>query len=318
MEVLKFLFYILVFPGFLFCSVMGMFLSGIDKRLVAILQRRIGSSILQPFYDFLKFLRKKTIVTRATIKTFAAPVIGLISIVTASLFIPILNFSAFSGTADLVVILYLLMIPTAALIIGRAASASSYTGVDISKEIIGNTSYELPFVIILLAIGKKVGMAVNDGAITFSLVKIIQYQAQNGPIIANWSMIPAMLGMLLVIPFKIGSLPFDETEEKNEMSEVSLGEYSGAPLEIFKLNHSIKLFIMVWLFITLFFSGAGTGIVIVDILIQVILCIAVAAISISFLKVIIAKIRVEKLLKLFWIYPTVLAGISLILVWLGL
>ncbi len=320
MEILKYLFYILVFPGFLFCSVVGMLLCGIDRKLVARMQRRIGPPILQPFYDFLKLMGKETIVPRAAArKTFlAAPVVGLISLVTVSLFIPIFNFSAFSGVADLVVILYLLLIPAVALIIGGAASSSPYAGVGISREMVAIISYELPFVIVLLAIGKKIGMAVNEGVITFSFGKIIEYQAEIGPMISNWSMIPAAIGMLLVIPCKVGSLPFDVAEAETEICEGPLVEYSGVPLGIFKLNHAIKMYIMASLFVTLFLSGAGTGIVIADILIQVLLSIVVVAISISLLKATTARIKVEQLLKFFWTYPTILAMLSFILVWFGL
>lgn len=320
MEILKYLFYILVFPGFFFCAAAGMLLAGIDRKLVARMQRRIGPPILQPFYDFLKLMGKETIVPRAAARKIflAAPVVGLISLVTVSLFIPIFNFSAFSGVADIVVILYLLMIPTVALIIGGAASSSPYAGVGISREMVAIISYELPFIIILLAIGKKVGMVVNAGAITFSLKKIVEYQAQNGPMALNWSMIPAMLGMLLVIPCKVGSIPFDVAEAETEICEGPLVEYSGVPLGIFKLNHSIKMYVMASLFVTLFLSGAGTGIIITDILIQVLLCIVVVAISISLLKSTTARIKVEQILKFFWTYPTILAILSFILVWFGL
>ena len=50
---LRYLCYILIFPGFLFCFLTGMLLCGIDRKIVARMQKRIGPPILQPFYDFL-------------------------------------------------------------------------------------------------------------------------------------------------------------------------------------------------------------------------------------------------------------------------
>jgi NADH-quinone oxidoreductase subunit H len=319
-EILKYLFYILVFPGFLFCFFAGLLLSGIDRKLVARMQRRIGPPIVQPFYDFFKLLGKETIVPRtAARRTFlAAPVVGLISLITVALFIPIFKFSAFSTVADLIVIIYLLTIPAVALIIGGSASGSPYAGVGISREMVAIISYELPMVIALIAVGKKVGMALNNGVITFSLAQIVNYQAQNGPMIANLSMIPAALALLLVIPSKVGSLPFDVAEAEIEICEGPLVEYSGPPLGIFKLNHAIKMFIMTSLFVTLFLSGAGTGIVALDAVIQFLLCIVIVAISISLLKATTARFRVEQMLKFYWTYPTALAILSLVLVWFGL
>ena len=66
-EGLKYLAYILIFPGFLFCFLSGMLLAGIDRKLVARMQKRVGPPILQPFYDFFKLLGKETIVPAAAI-----------------------------------------------------------------------------------------------------------------------------------------------------------------------------------------------------------------------------------------------------------
>lgn len=327
MEILKYLFYILIFPGFLFCFAAGILLSGLDRKLVARMQRRIGPPILQPLYDFFKLLGKETIIPRAAAKRvfLAAPVIGLLSLVTVALFIPINQFSAFKGVADLIVILYLLTIPAAALIIGGSASGSPFASVGISREMVAILSYELPLVMVLIAIGKKVGLALNNEITTFSLSQIVDYQAKFGPMITHWSMIPAAIALLLVIPCKVGSLPFDIAEAEIEICEGPLVEYSGAPLGIFKLNHAIKMFIMTSLFVTLFLSGkglflSGTGILVVafNTIIQLILCAVIVAISISLLKAISARFRVEQTFKFYWTYPTALALLSLILVWIGL
>ena len=49
--------YILIFPGFLFCFLIGLLLAGIDRKIVAKMQKRVGPPVLQPFYDFFKPLR---------------------------------------------------------------------------------------------------------------------------------------------------------------------------------------------------------------------------------------------------------------------
>jgi formate hydrogenlyase subunit 4 len=295
-------------------------LAGIDRKIVARMQKRIGPPIIQPFYDFFKLLGKETIVPRAASKKvfLSAPVIGLASLITVSLFLPIFKFNAFSSVADIIVIIYLLTIPAVALIMGGAASGSPYAGVGISREMVAMISYELPLVIVFLAVGKKVGMAVNGGMITFSLNKIVEYQAAFGPVISKWSMIPAALAMLFVIPCEVGSLPFDIAEAEVELCEGPLIEYSGAPLGIFKLNHSIKMFVMTSLFAALFLSGAGTGFVVLDTLILFLICIVVMLFSVTILRAVTARLRVEQTFKFYWTYPTGLALISLILAWFGL
>ena len=150
---LQYLGYILIFPGFLFCFLAGMLLCGIDRKLVAKMQKRVGPPILQPFYDFFKLCGKETIVPAAASKTafLAAPLVGLAALVVIQLFIPIFSFSAFSGMADIIVILYLLLIPALATIYGGAASGSPYAGVGLSREMVTIISCELPLVLILWA-----------------------------------------------------------------------------------------------------------------------------------------------------------------------
>ena len=116
--------YILIFPGFLFCFLVGMLLCGIDRKLVARMQKRVGPPILQPMYDFFKLCGKETIVPAAASKTtfMAAPLIGLAALVVIQLFIPVFGFTAFSGVADIIVILYLLLIPAMSSMLGGAAS----------------------------------------------------------------------------------------------------------------------------------------------------------------------------------------------------
>ena len=105
--------YILIFPGFLFCFLCGMLLCGIERKIVAKMQKRVGPPILQPVFDFFKLCGKETIIPAGTSRTvfLAAPVVGLAALVVIQLFIPIFNFTAFSGNADIIVILYLLLIP---------------------------------------------------------------------------------------------------------------------------------------------------------------------------------------------------------------
>ena len=70
--VLETLGYILIFPGFLFCFLVGLFLSGVDRKIVARMQKRVGPPLLQPFYDFFKLCGKETIVPAAANKGPAA------------------------------------------------------------------------------------------------------------------------------------------------------------------------------------------------------------------------------------------------------
>lgn len=328
MDILIPLFNIIVFPGLLFCSFLGLLLLGIDRKIVARMQRRIGPPVIQPFYDLFKLFGKERIVPSAASKRayLAAPVVGLLSVVSISLFIPINQFTTiFSNYADLVVIVYLLAIPALALIIGGASSGSPYAGIGVSREIVLMLGYELPLVIILLTVGWKVGMLTGT-SITFSLSNIVNFQISHGPAVTLWSLIPAALAYLMIIPCEIGTTPFDISEAETEICEGPLVEYGGFTLGLYKLTQGIKIFIMISLFIALFASGiipvtlteSGIVNVLISVAWQIVFIIVIMFIAISLLRTITARVRIEQAFKFYWTYPTILSVISLILVWAGL
>jgi len=314
-----YLFYILVFPGFLFTSFAGLLLAGIDRKVLAHMQKRIGPPITQPFYDFMKLMGKETIVPDAAPKAvfLGAPVIGLISLFVTALLIPFAGLTPFYGIADIIVLIYLLTIPAVAIIIGGAASGSPFSGVGISREMVTIVSYELPLILVLLTVGKKAGMALTGG-MTFSLIDISAYQAQNGMMITHWAMIPAAIAFLLIIPGEVGTQPFDVAEAETEICEGTMAEYSGAPLALFELSHSVKMFIMTALFTALFLQGWTTGIVALDAVIDLAICILLTIITMTLPHASAARLKVEWLFRFYWQIVAGLALISLILVWLGL
>ncbi len=316
---LQYLGYVLIFPGFLFCFLAGMLLCGIDRKLVAKMQKRVGPPVLQPFYDFFKLCGKETIVPAAAerITFMLAPLVGLAALVVIQLFIPVFGFTAFSGMADIIVILYLLLIPALAIILGGAASGSPYAGVGLSREMVTIISCELPLVLVLLAVAKTVGDAMGTG-LCFSLSSIAQYQALNGSLITKISMVPAAVALLLIIPGETGNHPFDAAEAETEICEGMLAEYSGAPLGVFKLSHAVKMLTLTSLFVALFLGGLGTGILPLDVLLMFLLCAVITAVAISFVHAVTARLRIEQIFKYYWTVVSALALISLVLAWYGL
>lgn len=318
-ELLMLIFHVLVFPGALFCIVIGFLLAGIDRKLVARMQNRKGPSLLQPVYDVLKCCGKETIIPRHARRGLflGAPVVGFAALITTALFIPVMSYSAFSTGADLVVVLYLLTLTSVTMMVGAAASGSPFAGVGLSREMVAMISYELPFVLVLLAVGKVAG----DGSLlgcTFSLEAIMNWQAANGPMLFKWSMIPAALAMLMVIPCEIGMHPFDVAEAETEICEGMLAEYSGPPLAVFKLSHCVKMYIMTALFCALFLGGLSTGIVVLDIIIVIVLCTVVTFVTMTVPHAVCARFKVEQVFKFYWTVVAGLAAISAILVWIGL
>lgn len=314
MTILQNAFSVLVFPGLLFVAIVGLLLAGIDRKILAHMQKRKGPPILQPFYDFFKLMGKETIVPDAANKRvfLAAPIVGFASLVVMMLFIPIFGYTAFSTQGDMIILLYLLTIPAVAMIIGGSASGSPYAGIGISREMVTMMAYELPLVIVLLSVAKAVG----GDELCFSMRAIGEFQQESGLLIANWRLIPAAIAFLLVIPAEVGTQPFDVAEAETEICEGPLVEYSGAPLAMFKLNTAIKMFIMTALFTVLFFGGINTGYVALNALILVAISAVLTVITMTLAHAICARLKIEHLFKFYWTFVAGLAAISLILVWI--
>ena len=279
---------------------------------------------------------KETIVPAAANKGMflGAPLLGLAALVVLQMFIPVFSFTAFSTMADVIVILYLLLIPALSMILGGAASGSPYAGVGLSREMVTVIACELPLVLVLLAVAKTVGNATGSGLV-FSMSEIIRYQLANGSLIAHVSMIPAAIAFLLIIPGETGSHPFDTAEAETEICEGLLAEYSGAPLAVYKLSHSIKVLTLESLFVALFLGGIGralgaltaalglsgpaagmiTGLL--GAIVLVLLCIVITILCISLVHAITARLKIEQVFKYYWTVVTGLALLSLVLAWYG-
>lgn len=313
--------YLIVFPGFIFTIIMGLFLSGIDRKIVARMQRRRGPKITQPFYDIVKLIGKDTIIPRnASTRIFLiSPIIALISICIVPILFPIYDITFFEGTADIVVIIYLLIIPSVAMIVGGIASGSLFASIGISREIVSIIAYELPLIISILAVCKKAGMILGV-EITYSLSAISLAQKLKGSFMFSISLLPAALAFLMILPAKIGSSPFDVAEAETELCEGPLAEYSGLQLGLFKLTQKIKAYVMSSLFIVLFLGGIGVSItrfsidILLNTLIRIVLTIVISILFLSVVRGIMGRYKSNQMFKFYWIVPSILGLLSYILV----
>ncbi len=79
------LFIILIFPGFLFLSVISLFAEYFDRKLYARLQNRVGPPWFQPLADFIKLLGKEEVVPEEADRSMfnLAPVFAMASTIAA-------------------------------------------------------------------------------------------------------------------------------------------------------------------------------------------------------------------------------------------
>lgn len=308
-------FNMLVFPGGIFAIIYSLLLMGIDRKIYARLQRRVGPPVLQPFIDVIKLLQKEILVPRSAnyIVFRLAPLVGFIGMLVAIVLIPIPGvYGAIDKSADLLVLLYLLSTPALAIMLGAAASGSPYSAIGLSREMMLTIAYEIPLLMVFLTVAMKVGMSGGSFA-DFSLKHIVSFQQQKGSFVFDITMLPAVLAYLCCIPGTIGVVPFDIPEAETEITEGPVLEYSGSGLAMFKLTGGIKVSIITALGVVLFFPATIGGYWIINLLWFVIKCVVLATLCITVVRATRARMRIDQAFKFYLIAPTGLALVSMVL-----
>ncbi len=300
----------LIFPGFLFTALVGMVASWIDRKVTARVQWRVGPPLLQPLYDFVKLLGKETIVPKNGSKlTFlAAPIFGLVAVTMVSTMIwsaMLWPSKGFQG--DIIVVLYFLMVPSIAVIIGAFASRNRIASLGGSREMKLMLADELPFLI-------AVFVAIIQTGGSLKLGQIVMYQQTYGMILCSISGILAMIVAVLTMQAKLTLVPFDIPEAETEIMSGVFVEYSGPPLAILKLTRMMMLFTLPMFLVLVFLGGVdfhGWNIL-WSILKYVVLLVLIILIRNTN-----PRVRIDQALRFFWGPVTFIGIVAVILAFLG-
>ncbi|MEF2074619.1 respiratory chain complex I subunit 1 family protein [Consotaella aegiceratis] len=305
---------VFLFPGGLFALALGLGLKGADRRVAARLQGRVGPPLRQPFFDLVKLAFKRTMVpTTAHEAVFlGAPLIGVISMLVAAALVPISGvYSPAPALGNLLVLLYLLLIPAVVLMIAGSSSSSPYGAIGFSREMALMMAYEAPLVLIVAAVAVRTGMAQGQW-VTFSLTEIVEYQRTHGMFLFDPVMWPAIVAFGFFYPANLGIVPFDIPEAETEVLEGPLLEYSGPALGLFKVMSALKAVVVLGLDVALFLPLPLDGIPalagwLVEMLILMITGVTVVRISMG-------RMRIDQAFVFFLRWPLLLAAASLAVV----
>ena len=302
----------LIFPGFLFSAFAGLMVGWVDRKVTARLQWRVGPPWYQNIIDVIKLLfYKETLIPRGTpvMLFLGMPLVALAAASMVSTVILTINAAPSHGfIGDVIVIVYLLMIPPVAFMLGAFASGNNLASLGASREMKLMLSYELPFILALVVPIIKAGYAIKLG-------DIITYQATHGAVICSISGVLSFLVMLFCIQAKLGFVPFDMAEAETELAGGAYIEYSGKALGIFKLAKAILAFIVPVLVMTLYFGGIGVGAAAFARSLAAFLLIVVLMIVIKNTN---PRLRIDQAVRFFWGIVTGMALVAVILAFFGL
>ena len=282
---------LLIFPGLVFQVTCGLIFEWIDRKLLARFQRRVGPPWYQPAADLIKLFSKEDIMPAGAydLVEVLLPLLSLSAVLTAGLYIPIAGFTSFSFEGDLIVIQFLMSVPTLAYYLAGIASVGIYSFLGGGRSILQYFSYEVPLLITIS------GPAVMAGS--WSVAQISQAQLGMGPFI-----IFQPLGFILAVVGLIGKLKRDPLDIPSASSEVvggSLTEFTGAKLGFWHLAMNVQAVVGIFLLVNLYLGWSNFTSPLVAVGIFILECLLMVLV-LSSASAIFARLRIDQLAGLGW------------------
>jgi NADH-quinone oxidoreductase subunit H len=307
---------LLAFPVVFFLSLL---FEGIDRKVHARMQKRIGPPIIQPFYDFIKLFNKERIVpvTASSGIFTAVPIIAAAASILGAA-IPLASLILETGVGgDLILVLYLLVMSSVMVMVGGSSSGNPYGAIGFSRKMTMLIAYEVPMLISIVSV------SLNCNSLAYCDVVSAQIMAKLLLAFTRPSMAVAAVTFLLCIPAAADAVPFDISEAKTEIIHGSLVEYGGPYLALIKLAKAASNFALTLLAATLFFYlpalfdgyvSLGLGAVFSSLVIALIFWL----LTITVPRTIFARLKIGQAFKFYWLIPLPLSILSMALSTLGL
>lgn len=284
------LLYALVLPGFLCAG--GLAVEFVDRKLYARLQHRVGPPWYQPLADSLKLLTKEELVPEGAdaVVFRLVPVVALAAAVTAFFYVPLWGpqaLCAFEG--DLVVVLYLLTIPTICFFLGGWFSTSIFAAIGSIRTLTQLFAYEVPLFLAILAPAVLAG--------SWSLSEVAAYY-QDHP----WRALVNLPGFAVALVALLGKLekaPFDIPEAETELAGGTFTEYSGKLLALFRMTVNVEAVVGAALLAAVFLPW-GMSLPPALVLLLLAAKVFVVVFLLAFARTIFARMRLEQMVLFCW------------------
>jgi NADH-quinone oxidoreductase subunit H len=295
------LFYMLVFPGFLFLVTFAMLAEYVDRKLCAMLQNRVGPPWFQPWADMIKLGAKEDLIPQDVDRTMfkLAPLVSLTAVATAMLYIPVWGQqAAFHFSGDLIVVLYLLTIPTVTFFLAGWYSRSVFSMIGAVRSLMQLFAYEVPLFLAVLAPALLAG--------TWSLSEMTVFYGAH-PALAALNVVGLVVAMIALLG-KLEKVPFDIPEAETEIVAGTFTEYSGRLLGMFRLAIDIEMVVGATLIAAVFLpfgmnlgealgsaaAGQAVGIVIYLAKVLGLVC------AMSLARSVFARLRIDQMINFCW------------------
>lgn len=269
----------------------GGFLEGLDRKISARMQRRVGPPVLQPFYDVQKLLNKQNIAVSKSQRFL------LISY----LVIMMLSGAMFYGGTDMLMSFFVMSTAAAFLYFAGVITDSPYASVGSQRELLQEMAYEPA--VLLTAVGFYLA---TD---TFSVSAIVKADTSAIRYLPGF-----FIAFLFILTIKMRKSPFDTATSHHPHQELVKGitsEFGAKNLALFQITEWYETVFMLGV-IGLFFVNSNPWsylVAVVVVLLAYFLEILIDNVS--------ARMKWQKMLKLSWSVTLLAAGVNVIVLMLG-
>lgn len=286
---------LLIFPGLLFALPAGWLMLGLERKLRARFQGRVGPPLSQPFYDTLKLFGKSPAPRAASdVRLLTGlPLLAVGSMIGALVLLPVFGSeSGFPG--DLVLLVGLLEMPPLCMILAGYASRSIYGEVGATREAVVSIASNVPLLAALVAMAASAGSLhlTNIVAGTPWLVRV-----------------PALFTILLVLPVKLRLNPFSIANAEQEILTGPLAEFDGPRLALWELAHALEWVALAGFIVTLAVPFRSPY-WLVDVVAFVLLSLCVVPV-LTLIGSATARLKIEQATSLLWRWGGITAALAL-------
>lgn len=208
----------LIILAYIFLApVVGGLLAGLDRKISAKMQGRVGPPLLQPFYDVFKLMEKENLLVSRS-QDFFVICFFVFIVFTGALF--------FTGS-DALLVIFALTLANIYLILGAYAANSPYSHMGAEREMIQIMAYE-PMVLLTL-----VGMYMVTGSFQVSGIA-----AFDQPLI--YFLPGIFIGFIFILGIKFRKSPFDLSMSHHAHQELVRGittDFTGTTLALIEIAH---------------------------------------------------------------------------------
>ena len=227
----------LIIPPIL-ALVLAPLLLGIINRTKAVFAGRVGSPLLQPYYDLRKLLGKGAVYSKTTTWVFrAGPIVSLAALVVATLIVPFGGCAAvLSFPGDLILFAYLLGLARLFTVLAALDTGSSFEDMGANREVLFSALAEPVLFLGIAALAREAGQV--------SLTHIPL--ADPRPFLSLTQVLVAV-ALLVVLLCENCRIPIDDPNTHLELTmihEVMVLDHGGPDLAFILYGAALKL----WLF----------------------------------------------------------------------